>query len=352
MTRFGRLIGLIVAVGGFAAAYALVPAGSAMELPPVPTVSVPTVSVPALPAPPPPPPPTVTLPAPPPAPTPPPVPLPAVTPPPTVTPIAPPAVPRALSTGSAGSPAAGGQPSSASTGPAAQSRPEQGSSATTRPESSRRLEARLHRTAGRVSVRLEFPLAKAGRVFLIVRGPAPSCRIAGVIPVRGVRGRNTVDFAGRVHGRRLDPGVYLVSVSPNRRLAPGAATEYVRVVSARRSVPLADSARKPSCRAAQAAAADKAAQLLLGEQTPRAAGASPTVRPAAPLRPPIQAGNGDGDHGGGISDLLPDTGSLGPSAADGEVEAFATIALLLVVGGLLVAMLALVTRFLRGSWNP
>lgn len=201
-----------------------------------------------------------------------------------------------------------------------------------------------------MSVRLAFTLATADRVFLIVRGPAPSCRIAGVIPVRGVRGRNTVDFAGRVHGRRLVPGVYLVSVSPNRRLVPGAATEYVRVVSPRRSVPLADSARKPSCRESQGFAADRTAQLLLGEQRPGGA-AAPTVRPAAPLRPPVQGSNGDADDGG-IADFLPDGGVLGASAADGDVEAFATIAVLVIVGGLLVAMLALVTRFLRGSWNP
>ena len=74
-------------------------------------------------------------------------------------------------------------------------------------------------------------LPKRGRMFLVVRGPAPSCRVAGVIPVRGRKGENTVYFAGRVHGHRLAPGVYLISLSANRHHMPRAATEYVRVVS-------------------------------------------------------------------------------------------------------------------------
>ena len=68
-------------------------------------------------------------------------------------------------------------------------------------------------------------------MFLVVRGPAPSCRVAGVIPVRGRKGENTVYFAGRVHGRqaraRRLPDLALTEPAP----APGAATEYVRVVS-------------------------------------------------------------------------------------------------------------------------
>ena len=63
MNRFGRLLGLIVAIGGFAAAHVLVQVGNA-QVPPLPTVSVTTpVPVPTVTSPvPAPPPPTVTVP--------------------------------------------------------------------------------------------------------------------------------------------------------------------------------------------------------------------------------------------------------------------------------------------------
>jgi hypothetical protein len=131
------------------------------------------------------------------------------------------------------------------------------------------LAAETHRTANRVSVRLAFLLAKAERRFLIVRGPAPSCRVVGYIPVRGRKGVNTVYFAGRVHARRLEPGVYLISLSSNRRLARGAATEYVRVVSPRRSLPLPDRARRPSCSTAAAPAADQASRSVVADAAPQ-----------------------------------------------------------------------------------
>ena len=114
MNRFGRLLGLIVAIGGFAAAHVLVQVGNA-QVPPLPTVSVttpvpvptvtspvpapplPTVTVPTVPVPAPPPPtptlppaPTPTVPAPPPTPT---VPVPVPSPAPRPAPSPAPSVP-------------------------------------------------------------------------------------------------------------------------------------------------------------------------------------------------------------------------------------------------------------------
>ncbi|HWL32163.1 MAG TPA: hypothetical protein VNP89_01050 [Gaiellaceae bacterium] len=211
----------------------------------------------------------------------------------------------------------------------------------------RQIEARRQTARGRVSVRLAFTLPKADRVFLIVRGPAPSCRIAGYIPVRGRKGANQVAFAGRVHGRRLEPGIYLISLSPNRRLVPGAATEYVRVVSPRRSLPLADAARKPSCSEVVALAADPTARILVAEaqQSP----ATPAARPA-PQRPAVKAVPDDKDDEE-ASGFMPDAGVLGVATGDGD-EPFVAIAVLTLIAGLLAAMVALVTRFVRGSWNP
>ena len=180
---------------------------------------------------------------------------------------------------------------------------------------------------------------------MIVRGPAPSCRVAGYIPVRGRKGVNTVYFAGRVHGRRLEPGVYLISLSPNHRLARGAATEYVRVVSRRRSVPLPDVARKPSCATAAAATADPTSPTLVGAAVPKRATAQPAAQVAG-VQTPTGAENDDGAAG------LPESGVLGVSTGDANEKPFLAIAVLTLVSGLLLAMLALVTRFLRGSWNP
>ncbi len=381
MTWFGRLLGLIVAFSGFAAAHVLVQSGGAQvpPLPPLPTVSVtvptlpvpppstpaPTVPVPSVPAPtlpvpvPSTPAPTVPVPVPtqPPPSTQPPVRLPPPPTPPATRPAPAPRPTQPATTttvaASSGQPAAGtaAPPQSGSTfTPSTSSATQSGAAApneTARPAgTSRTFQAQPHRTPRRVSVRLAFVLPKADRIFLIVRGPAPSCKIAGYIPVRGRKGVNRVYFAGRVHGRQLDPGVYLISLSPNRRLVPGAPTEYVRVVSQRRSQPLPDSARKPSCREAGALAADSTAGIPLAGALPSLP--TPTVRPA-PAQP---AASLNEERDDGAAGLLPDAGVLGAATDEAAEEPFLAIAVLSLVAALLIAMVALVTRFLRGSWNP
>ena len=377
MTWFGRLLGLVVAFSGFAAAHVLVQSGDA-QVPPLPTVSVtvPTLPVPTLPVPPPSTPaPTVPVPSVPaptvpvpstPAPT---VPVPVPTPPVRLQPPPTPPAPPATRPAPAPRPA---QPTTATTGtaaprpPASATAPSPSSGAsspftpstagsvgaaqggTARPAvRARTFEARTHRTPRRVSVRLAFVLPKADRIFLIVRGPAPSCEIAGYIPVRGRKGVNRVYFAGRVHGRRLDPGVYLISLSPNRRLVPGAPTEYVRVVSKRRAQPLPDSARKPSCRTVSTLAADSTDGAALAEALPSPP--TPTVRPA-PARPAAEVSSDEKDDDG--AGLVPDAGVLGAATGESAEEPFVAVAVLSLVAALLIAMVVLVGRFLRGSWNP
>ena len=409
MTRLGRLLGLAVAIGGgFLAAHVLVQAGNA-QVPPLPTVSVtvPSVPVPTTPVPVPVPstptptvpvpPPTTAVPVPTPAPVPAPTvpvpvpaPVPAPAPAPAPAPVpaaalparpAPPALP-ATPTVSTPRPAAAAAPvlrsapstaarSAASAGQQGPPRGDtivvlvgapSGSSAGTTPagrtaapgakaRGARKLDARRLRTRNRVSVRLDFTLPQADRLFLIVRGPAPSCRIAGYIPVRGRKGANTVAFSGRVHGRRLEPGIYLISLSQTRRFTPGAPTEYVRVVSPRRSVPLPDSASKPSCREAALLATDSTARILLTEAV--APPAPPTARPASVQTPTKAAPDRTGDEDDeAASGFVPDAGILGVATGDGAEQPFVAIAVLSLVAVLLLAMLALVTRFFRGSWNP
>ena len=375
-----RLFCLVAAVGGFAAAHLLAQEGKA-AIPPVPTVSVtvpslpvPTVTTPTLPVPtvttpttpvPVPSTPTPTVPVPPPTTTAPPaVQLPpAVTLPPVTTSPAPtprPAQPTTSTTvtapsqpptrGTSPQPSSGGSTSSASTSSGAQSASAGSSaspSATARPQR-KALEARVQRSRNRVSVRLAFLLPKADRLFVIVRGPAPSCRIAGYIPVRGHKGANTVFFAGRVHGRRLGPGVYLLSLSTNRRLDPAAATEYVRVVSRRRSVPLPERTPKPSCSdVAGASTSDAIERTVLAEAVAKTSTPQPTASLAGKA-----VGSSAGDEADDGASGLPNSGVLGAATDVADEQPFIAIAVLTIVGGLLLVMLVLVTRFLRGSWNP
>lgn len=365
MPWVGRSVGVIVALVGLAAALGISTPGHAQELPvpttsvpalPVPTVSVPTVSVPTVPSPPPP------LPAPPPS-----EPIPTPSLPPagtastTVTAtsvISSPTTSRTAATAptsapasSAAEPAPPSGPFAWSTGSSTESRP----AATERRERRDRLEAKPQRSKGRVSVRLEFLLPNAKRVFIIVRGPAPSCRIAGVIPFRGRKGENAAQFSGRIRGRVLDPGVYLLTISQTRRLKARAPTEYVRVASPRRTVPLPDRAKKPTCTVARSLAADPIARFLNRE--PASPPALPSARangPTAPLRPPLvssppAATPDDADGGFGP---IPSAGEIGTAARESVGEAVAAIVIVALVGLLLLAMLGLVTRFMRGSWNP
>lgn len=370
MKWFGRLFCLVAAVGGFAAAHLLAQEGKA-AIPPVPTVSVtaptlpvPTVTTPTLPVPSVPTP-TVPIPVPstptptvPPTTSPPPVQLsPAVPRPPATTRTAPtprPAQPTTSTTvtvpsqpparGASPSPSRSYTPSSASTSSGAQSA---SPSTTARPQR-KALAARVQRSRNRVSVRLAFVLPKADRLFVIVRGPAPSCRIAGYIPVRGRKGANTVFFAGRVHGRRLEPGVYLLSLSTNRRLDPSGATEYVRVVSRRRSVPLPERTPKASCSdVAGASTSDAIERTVLAGAVAKTS----RPRPSASLAG-TAAGSPSGNENDDGASGLPESGVLGAATGDASERPFVAIAVLTIVGALLLTMLVLVTRFLRGSWNP
>ncbi len=377
MKWFGRLFCLVAAVGGFAAAHLLAQEGKA-AIPPVPTVSVtvptlpvPTVTTPTLPVPSVPTP-TVPIPVPStPTPTVPdrrrrrrrrrrcscrrpypgrprrpgPAPTPRPAQPTTSTTVTVPSQPPAR--GTSPSPSRSYTPSSASTSSGAQSSASASPSTTARPQR-KAFAARVQRSRNRVSVRLAFVLPKADRLFVIVRGPAPSCRIAGYIPVRGHKGANTVFFAGRVHGRRLEPGVYLLSLSTNRRLDPAAATEYVRVVSRRRSVPLPERTPKPSCSdVAGASTSDAIERTVLAGAVAKTSKPRPTASLAG-----TAAGSPSGDENDDGASGLPESGVLGAATDVADEQPFVAIAVLTIVGALLLTMLVLVTRFLRGSWNP
>ena len=211
----------------------------------LPTVSVPTLSLPlptttrvvppppppVPPAPPPPPLPTVSVPTPP---APPPVP-PLPTPPPAAPP---PAAPVPSAPGSPGSSSPSGSSGSGSGGSGVSGSPgsagSQGAdyygatpSRPRRPRSSRSRNAhvtgirarrvRVAKQGRKRAARITFTLNRPGRVLFVVRGPAPSCRVAGRFSVRGDRGVNHVRFTGRVGRRSLPYGTYRVTATTRGR---------------------------------------------------------------------------------------------------------------------------------------
>lgn len=202
----------------------------------LPTVSVPTLSLPlplptttqaplppsVPPAPPPPPLPTVTAPAPP---TPPPT-------PPLPTPPSPPAVPAPSAPGSPGSSSPSESPGSGVSGStgsadgpragyfaAAPARPRRprSRSRTARITGIRARRARTTKQGRNRAARITFTLNRPGRVVFVVRGPAPSCRVAGRFSVRGDRGVNHVRFTGRIGGRELPYGTYRITARTSGR---------------------------------------------------------------------------------------------------------------------------------------
>ena len=205
-------------------------------------------------------------------------------------------------------------------------------------------------------MRLRFELARAGRLFLVVRGPVPSCRIIAAIPVRGRKGLNTLDFRGRVRNRVLGPGTYALSLSPERRPPDGTAATLVKVVSKTRTVPV-ERGEAPTCAATQSSVASRAFQGMLD----REAAVAIAKRQAAPNQAQrsdkadreeqadLPTAKGDGQHDVlGIAIPAPFDGD-GPS---GALETLISIAILTLIGALLLTMATLVTRFFRGTWNP
>ena len=78
--------------------------------------------------------------------------------------------------------------------------------------------------------------------------------------------------------------------------------------------------------------------------------ARPTVRPTQPSR--AATPQNDADDDAGVSGFIPDVGILGVATDEAADEPFVAFAVLTLLAALLIAMTTLVTRFIRGSWNP
>jgi hypothetical protein len=194
-------------------------------------------------------------------------------------------------------------------------------------------------------VRLRFDLSARGRVFLVIRGPLPSCEVA-VQTVRGRRGTNTLDFRGRVKRRQLRPGVYVLSISRVPRPVAGTPTVVVRVVSKRRVVALKGIVRDAAC--ATATSVDLLRVLrpeaFAGTSFPKPTSPPATPAKASPLATASPTLGDDQDNVLGVAiQRLPVLGGGGP---------IGLLVALLFVALLGASIITLVTRFLRGSWNP
>lgn len=384
MSRLGRLLGFVTALVGLLAGFVAAHA-AALDLPPVTTALPPVTSVlpPVTTAVPPVttalPPVTTALPpvttaVPPPPVTPPPVtPKPPVTvpTPPRVTtpatprPVAPPivtsptpAVPVPSAPSAPSGPSTGtARGSGGSAGPATSAAARSGSARSARPAAAKRtnrLEATRLRSKNRVTVRLKFKLPGAKRLFLIVRGPAPSCNVVGVIPLRGRKGVNKVSFAGRANGRNLRPGGYLLSLSSVRRPSGNAPATFVQVISKRRSVPAKAGMRRPTCTDAQALAqAFAAVPAFRFLRDGDVVAAKPAAQPPSNRRAALVSApppNSDDQHDV-LGAVIPGPGFDSGAGSD-ALQALIMIAILTIIGAILLTTVALVTRFLRGSWNP
>jgi hypothetical protein len=194
---------------------------------------------------------------------------------------------------------------------------------------------------------LAFTLSKAQRLFLIVRGPAPSCQVVGVIPVRGHRGVNKLTFAGRAEGRNLRPGSYILSLSTVRQPLPNAPATLVQVVSKRRSIPARPGAERPTCTDAQAAA--PLFRLLRHEGKAAGPTAAPTGRKGG-LVTSLPPANSDQQHD--VLGVATPSGGFDSGSSTDILQSLITIAVLTLVGAILLTTVGLVTRFFRGTWNP
>lgn len=319
----------------------------------LPTVSVPTLSLPlptttqvpppppVPPAPPPPPLPTVTAPAP---------PAPPPTPP---LPTPPPAAPAPPAPGSPGSSSPSGSPGSGSgvsSSPGSVGSQAYNGAAPARPRRPRSARSRSARVTGirarRVGVtkqkraaRITFTLDRPGRVVFVVRGPAPSCEVAGRFSVRGDRGVNHVRFTGRVGRRHLPFGIYRVTA----RTRGGAPSRPVLVAVGERRVTngFACASRAP---------ADPFAEILgtFGDS-------SPSTRAEPRKSATSAAGEKERDSGvlpavserlRRVPEALPELAVPGGSDGPSSLLGFGAL-ILLVLSGL--ALVLYFVRFLRGA---
>jgi hypothetical protein len=204
-----------------------------------------------------------------------------------------------------------------------------------------------HGPATRRGTVISFRLRRPGNVLLVVRSAAGTCEVLGRRRVAGEQGMNRVRFAGRLHGRPLAPGRYVIDVvvvrgsshkrvgriaveivRPGRRLTKAQRVAPVGVVCAASSLP-------PSLPVAVTLAIARGDGGGKGEgaDDSKAGGGSTGGALGAIFKPPSIPRLGGGDGGGGGL-------------------AWVGLGVYVVLIGAFLTMLLYASRFLRGSWNP
>ena len=206
-----------------------------------------------------------------------------------------------------------------------------------------------HGPAARRGTVISFRLSRPGKVLLVVRSAAGSCEVLGRRRVAGASGLNRVRFRGRVHGRPLAPGRYLIDVVVVRGKSP----KRVGRVTVEIVRPGTASDESAACRACRGACAVSAGSASLpaavvdprsgdgrsgGDRRGRAPPRRPAAYSAAACSVRSSSAEASGPGWGRRAEAAVSPGS-GWASTSSSSAAFLT-------------MLVYVARFLRGSWNP
>src|SRR6476646_1019184 len=201
-----------------------------------------------------------------------------------------------------------------------------------------------HGPAARRGTVISFRLRSPGAVLLVVRSAAGSCEVLGRKRVSGSKGLNRVRFNGRVHGRPLAPGRYVIDVvvvrGKSHKRVGRVAVEIVRpgrhLTKAQRGAPVefacADSATSHFLPAA-----------VLDARTGGGAGSSASGHAS-------KAGRGFRSAVLGVFKPPEIPGLVGSD--ENGVPAWLGLGVYIVLVAAFLMMLLYVARFLRGSWNP
>ena len=205
-----------------------------------------------------------------------------------------------------------------------------------------------HGPAARRGTLISFRLSRPGKVLLVVRSGAGACEVVGRRQVAGTRGLNRVRFRGRIHGRPLAPGRYVIDVVVVRgksskrvgRVTVEIVRPGTRLTKAQRVAPVGAACAVPAGSASlpgavvdprsghgRSGGAARRASLEGRRHLSRrrALGGLPSAKASGP-------GWGRRGRGGGL--------------------AWFGLGVYLVLFAAFLTMLVYVGRFLRGSWNP
>jgi hypothetical protein len=182
------------------------------------------------------------------------------------------------------------------------------------------------RRTGR-NVEIPYVLARSGRVFVVLRGPVPSCTFVSRFSVRGQRGPNVLRFDGTVGRERLQSGTYLIGLrtaaSSVRWKLLTVSRDAVRPVR-RSAAPIVRACAEPT------ALAVLVSSEISGTPGKRREALSPNASAAPQPRPSV----------------LP---FVGVEEAIGELPTAAGVLLVLLLLSSVAGITAIVVRFLRAS---